>query len=300
MPEHGEGQPEPIIGAEQKSSQTVSNPTYEQAARNASNALNNRDLNPQSPSFKQKALGVLAGLGIAFGGGVAASDKVQETVSDAAGTVKDIGETGLNVVKAPYEVAKDAGNVMQNVAEAITPENSPDKPRNPDQVMVGNVSVEVTKNLNVRTSPNIPGKEFAGNEIGWDKVNLVNQVVVGGKIQLVPVEFKDGDILNIENPEYVFGQASGGGFGHDEKSKWLMLYTQNSDGELRAVYIADQAETSAYVKTTSEQPKYIDAKTLQDSSNGVKIVQFSEALPDKVNQITIQSSAPQVTQQPQK
>ena len=297
MSEHGEG-PKPgeqIIGGPEKPPQGT-NPAYEQAANNASSTLNNHDLNPHinGPTLKQKIAGGLAALGIAFGGGVAASDKIQDVVGGAvdtaSATTRDIAETGVNVVKTPFEVAKDG-------LDAITPDNGPEKPRNPDGVMVGSVSIETTDRLNVRTSPNIPGKESPGNEINWKDVKLVNQVVVDGRIQLVPVEFTPGDTIIVENPDIVDGQYSGGGFGHGESSNWVMLYTQNDKGELRAVYVAKQKETFPMVKNESENSRVIKAETVQDDPNGVKVIKFAEQVPTVRNQITVKHSEPQVAGQ---
>lgn len=293
MSEGGEG-PKPgeqVIGGpveqQPEPPKDFRNPAYEDGADKASAALQNKDLNPHlnGPTLKQKVMGGLAAMGITFGAGVAVGDEVKQavdnTASAAAATTRDVAEVGVNTVKAPYEVVK-------NGLDAITPDNNPDKPRNPDQVMVGSVSITPSEKLNVRTSPNIPGKESPGNEISWDKVKLVNQVVVDGKLTLVPIEYNEGDTLIIENPDIVFGQNSGGGFGHDEKAQWIMLYTQNNDGELRAVYVARQQETFPHVQVSSENIHFIDATTRQDSSDGVKVIQFSEPTPDVRNHITVQ------------
>lgn len=286
MSEHGEGPREPIIGAQNP--QTGSQ-EFQEAANRASDTLHNRDLNPKSPSLKQKLAGGLAALGIAFGGGVAASDKVQETVSDVAGTVRDVGEAGVNVAKAPYEIAKDA-------AQVLSPESNPDKPKNPDKIMVGTISIETSDDLKVRTSPNISGKESAGNTLDWGSVKLVNKEVRDGKVELVPVDFKPGDTLIIENPELVAGQNADGGFNAEKEANWIMLYTQNDKEELKAVYISRQ-QTFPYVKTTSENNQYIDVKT-SDSDGGALITTYSGEKPPIVNHISVEPSRPAVSSTP--
>lgn len=273
MSEQGEG---PIIG-EQTPPNT--NPEFQQAARRASDTLNNPNLNPtKSPSLKQKLAGGLAALGIAFGGGVAASDTIRGAVNDVAGTIKDVGETGVNVARAPYEIAKDAARVL-------SPESNPDKPRDPDKVMIGTISIETSGDLKVRTSPNIPGKELAGNTIGWGSVKLVNKETIDGQVRLTPVDFKSGDTLTIQNPELVIGQNADGGFNSKNEANWIMLYVQNEKGELKAVYVSRQ-QTFPYVKTTSENNQYIDAA----SNSGEK--------PSITNHISVEPSQAKVSATP--
>lgn len=184
----------------------------------------------------------------------------QKLAAGITATAVALGIHAANQTDAP-EVATD---IFASGRDAIVqPLEQIENPKQSDLILSGTVSISTGDNLNVRTTPN---SREAINEIGWDKVKLVNK---NGEL----VNFKKGDTIDIENAEIVIGGIHGDS---ESENKWITLITQKDNGDLGAVYVALGDTTRDYVKT-SQESKYIDPKVNPNE------------VPENINLITVRT-----------
>lgn len=222
------------------------------------------------------AIGIGAAATYTTGNTSEAIDAIHDAPSSSINTLEDI----TNIIKVPADKGID-------LMGKIIPDDEPDEPRIPNKILLGQVEIKVTDDLNLRSSPHTTGKADKPNKIDWKNANLANKIVIEGQEQLVPLEkYEEGSTLVVKNPEIVIGQHTGGGNGIGENSYWIQLY--RIDGS--PVFVNFQSETRDFVKEIKDNPsepsKFINAKTLQDSG-GVKVVVYDQTPPENTSQITI-------------
>lgn len=240
------------------------------------------EYNRKPSKIKKIARAALATIGIGAATTVAtgtASEAI-DIIQDAPSTTAHALEHTTNAIKVPIDKGIDLlGNII--------PDDEPGEPRIPNKILLGQVEIDVSDDLNLRSSPHTTGKADAPNKIDWKDAQFANKVVIDGQEQLVPLEtYEKGNTLLVNNPEIVIGQHTGGGNGIGENSYWIQLYRM--DGS--PVFINFQSETSQYVKEVKEDPtkpsEYINAETIQNAG-GVKVVAFDKTPPDNTSVISI-------------
>lgn len=187
-------------------------------------------------------------------------------------------------------VATVEGNTVQTIEGALdlagklVPDNEPNRPRIPNYIMLGDVEITLSDELNFRNSPHVTRKEDRSNKLDW---KLANKIVVDGKVEYQPVEVnKDGRII-VHNPEFVVGQYTEGGYGtgDDQERLWMQLY--RTDGTTG--FVAYQGETRQYIKELKHDPTqrttFIKAETLQDAG-GIRVVKYDQPVPTQTSFIT--------------
>ncbi len=226
--------------------------------------------------------GALVTAGTVAAGGLGALEEVGGAIRDGANATVQTVEDTYNAIKTPVEGTLDlAGNLIPN--------DEPNKPRIPNYIMLGDVEVTLSDELNFRESPYTTGKAFSPNEIGWNDAKLANKVIVDGKYEYQPIEADENGKIVVHNPEFVVGTYTGGGSGaseSDEQKLWMQLYrTDGSTG-----FIAFQGTTRGHVREIKEDPTqpstFIKAETIQQQKGGATIVVYDGALPSQTSFIT--------------
>lgn len=217
-------------------------------------------------------------LATAAGIGTGLFDKAGDEISDATKSTISMVENAVDTITVPIDKAID-------LAGKIIPDDEPDRARIPNRILVGDVEIKTSNELQLRRNPQVTGKAESPNEIDWEDAKLANKKIVNNQVVYEPIEFKEGDTLIVRNPELVSGQYTGGGNGIGKEKDWIQLYL--TDGS--PVYINFQSETYGHVnemKDPTKDSEYINATKLQDA-NGVRIVRYDSPLPENTSSVSV-------------